>query len=184
MLAFALSISGLAVAQTPAPAPAPAPTPTFDRVLDRQVAYLEGQLVPLVEAQPADKFNFVPSGGEFKGVKSFALQARHLAAANYLFAAGILGEKAPVELGGDDGPENLKTQAEIVSFLKGSFVYLHKAMASITEKNVIEPIKAPWGAPATRLSLAVMTVGHGFDHYGQLVVYLRTNGIIPPASRK
>lgn len=182
ILALALAIP--CFAQTPAPAPAAPPTFTFDKVLDRQVGNLERQLVPLVEAMPAEKYDFAPTTGEFKGVKTFAQQVRHVAAANYLFASGILLEKSPLDLGEDEGAASFKTKAEIVKLLKDSFAYVHKAMASVTDKSVIEPIKAPWGAPATRLALAILTASHGMDHYGQMVVYLRMNGIVPPASRK
>ena len=91
----------------------------------------------------------------------------------------------PAETGeGENGPTNVKSKDETVKYLKDSFVYLHKAINTINAANILEPIKAPWGtAPTTRLSMAVIAVGHPFDHYGQLVEYLRMNGIIPPASR-
>jgi uncharacterized damage-inducible protein DinB len=177
---------GAASAQAPAQtAAAPAKAPSVGQVLDRQLANLEREFVPAAEALAEDKFSFAPAQGEFKGVKTFALQVRHVAAANYLFAAGILGEKPPMDLGGDDGPDTLKTKADIVRFLKESFTYAHKAFAGITDANATALIPSPWGQGTTsRLGLASLTVAHGFDHYGQMAVYLRMNGIIPPASRK
>ena len=71
-----------------------------------------------------------------------------------------------------------------MKFLKDSFAYVHKAAASINDKNVVSNIKDPFGeGSATRLAMAAAVTWHGFDHYGQMVEYLRMNGIIPPASR-
>lgn len=187
-IAFALLLVGsLASAQAPAAPKAVADkAPTAGQVLDRSLANFEREFVPAAEALGEDKFTFAPSNGEFKGVKTFAEQVRHVASANYMFGAGILGEKLPAELlGGENGPENLKSKADIVKYLKDSFAYVHKAFAGITDANATAPIPSPWGQGSTsRLGLANLTVAHGFDHYGQMVVYLRMNGIIPPASRK
>ncbi|WLT32716.1 DinB family protein [Geothrix sp. PMB-07] len=186
-LALAALLAGtLAHAQAPTPAAAaPAKALSAGEVLDRQLARLEREFVPAAEALDEAHYGFAPTAGEFKGVKTFARQVRHVASANFQFAAGILGEKAPVDLGGDDGPEALKTKAEIVTYLKASFAYAHKAFASLKAEALAEPIPSPWGSgTTTRLALAVHTVDHGYDHYGQLVVYLRLNGIIPPASRQ
>ena len=85
---------------------------------------------------------------------------------------------------GENGPDALKSKEEIVKYLKDSFVYAHKAMNSLTDKNFMDPIGTPFGSgKAPRLKLASMAVWHSFDHYGQMVVYLRMNGIVPPASR-
>jgi hypothetical protein len=99
-------------------------------------------------------------------------------------AAGILGEKPPVDTGEENGPDSAKSKADIVKFLKDSFAYAHKAVAAINDANSVESMKSPFGeGTTTRLSMAVLLTGHGFDHYGQMVEYLRLNGIIPPASR-
>jgi uncharacterized damage-inducible protein DinB len=181
-----LLAGGITSAQAPAtPKIAPDKPPTVGQVLDRSLTNLEREFVPAAEAMAEATFAFAPTSGEFKGVKTFAQQVRHVASANYMFAAGIAGEKASAELGGENGPEALKTKAEIVQYLKESFAYAHKAFGGITEANATAAIPAPWGqGTTTRLSLANFTIAHGFDHYGQMVVYLRMNGIIPPASRK
>lgn len=175
------SLAGTAAAQAK-----PAARPTIASVLDRQLSGVEAELVPAAEAMPADKYSFAPTQGEFKGVRNFGTQIKHIASVNYIIGAAILGAKPPVEMGeGEDGPAKLKSKDEIVKYLKDSFVFLHKAIATINEANLLEPIKAPWGdnSMTTRLSLAVTAVSHPFDHYGQIVEYLRMNGIIPPASR-
>jgi DinB superfamily len=179
-LLFSLGMSTLAVA-----ADAKA-KPSVASVLDGQLTGVEHEVVPAAEAMPADKYDFAPSQGEFKGVRQFGAQVKHIASVNYIVGSAILGTKPPVDMGkGEDGPDNVKSKDEIVNYLKDSFTYLHKAINSITAANMIVPIKAPWGTqPTTRLGMAVVGVSHPFDHYGQMVEYLRMNGIIPPASRK
>ena len=160
--------------------------PTFASVLNKQLSGVEGELVPAAEAMPADKFSFAPSQGEFKSVRNFGSQIKHIAAVNYILGAAILGTKPPAEAGeGEDGPATVKSKDEIAKYLKDSFAYAHKALESITEANVLVPIKGPFGpGMTTRLGLAVITISHPFDHYGQVVEYLRMNGIVPPASRQ
>ena len=158
---------------------------TTTSVLDGTVKTIESELVPAVEAMPEDKFGFAPTGGEFKGVRTFGQQAKHVAAVNYIVGASILGEKPPVDVGGESGPDSVKSKADIVKFLKDSYVYAHKAVASINADNAVAPIKNPFGeGTATRLGMGTAFAWHGFDHYGQMVVYLRLNGIVPPASRR
>jgi uncharacterized damage-inducible protein DinB len=157
---------------------------TVTQVLDRSVMNVEHEFVPAAEAMPEDKFDFAPTNGEFKGVRTFAQQIKHVAAVNYIFGAAILSEKVPVDVGDESGPASLKTKSEIIGYLKDSFAYVHKAIQTINDKNLVEPVKSPFGeGTVTRLGLATSVVGHCFDHYGQMVEYLRMNGIIPPASR-
>lgn len=164
--------------------PKPEEKRTLSQVLDRSVTNVEKEFVSAAEAMPEGKYDFAPTNGEFKGVRTFAQQVKHVAAANYEFAAVILQEKPPVEIGDESGPASIKSKAECVKFLKDSFAYVHKAMAVINDQNVVESLKSPWGqSTVTRLGMATLTVGHCFDHYGQMAVYLRMNGIVPPASR-
>ncbi|MGA8502209.1 MAG: DinB family protein [Candidatus Sulfotelmatobacter sp.] len=157
---------------------------TVSQVLDHSVSSVEREFVSAADAMPADKFGFAPSNGEFKGVRTFGEQVKHVAAVNYIFGAAILGEKVPVDVGDESGPASLKTKAEIMTYLKDSFAYVHKAVLTINDKNLVEPMKSPFGEGAvTRLSLATSVSAHCFDHYGQMVEYLRMNGIVPPASR-
>lgn len=177
--AFLVVCSSFALAQAK-----PDDHPTITKVLDGRISGVEGEFVPAAEAMPEDKYSFAPTNGEFKGVRNFAQQVKHVAAVNYMIGAAILSEKPPVELGGENGPDAITSKADIVKFLKDSFAYLHKAVGSINEKNMVEAVKSPFGSGnTTRLGLATMIVGHCFDHYGQMVEYLRVNGIIPPASR-
>jgi len=162
----------------------PADHHTVAQVLDRSVTGVENEFVPAADAMPEDKYSFVPTNGEFKGVRSFAQQAKHVAAVNFMVGGAILEEKPPIDLGGENGPDSVKTKADIVKFLKDSFAYVHKAVGTINDGNLLSPIKSPFGeGMTTRLGMATLIVGHCFDHYGQMVEYLRMNSIVPPASR-
>jgi hypothetical protein len=157
---------------------------TIAQVYDRGLTNLEKEFVPAAEAMPEDKYSFAPTNGEFKGVRTFASEIKHVAAVNYMLAAGILGEKPPVDIGSENGPDSVKTKAEIVKFLNDSFAYLQKSVNTINAKNLVESIKSPFGdGTTTRLGLASLALAHPMDHYGQMVEYLRMNSIIPPASR-
>jgi uncharacterized damage-inducible protein DinB len=185
-LIFAVAVcmaitSGLAWGQT---MPKPEERRTIQQVLDRAVTNVEKEFVAAAEAMPEDKYSFAPTNGEFKGVRSFAQQVKHVAATNFELAAVILQEKPPIDIGDEAGPESVKTKAECMKYLKDSFAYVHRAVAVVSDQNAVDSLKSPWGqSTVTRLGLVTLTVGHTFDHYGQMVVYLRMNGIIPPASR-
>lgn len=142
--------------------------------------------VSAADAMPADKYGFAPTDGEFKGVRTFGQQVKHLAAANHILAAAALGEEPPVDAGDEAGPEAARTKTEILEYAKASFAYLGKALDAIGEKN--PPVKASPISPlknteVTRLALVVEALFHTADHYGQMVEYLRMNGVVPPASR-
>ena len=154
------------------------------KAFDDDLTGIERDIVPLAEAMPAAKFNFAPSQGEFKGVRTFAQQTTHVAAVMYAVSAAVLGEKNPVSMGANEnGAESLKSKEEIVKYLKDAFVYAHKAMGSLTEKNLTDMVATPFGADAPRVKMATLAVSHSFDHYGQMVVYARMNSVVPPASR-
>ena len=163
--------------------------PTIASAIDQQVTILEREFVGAAEAMPDDKFNFTPvtlniPSSEYKGVKTFAEEVRHVAATNYLLWGAITGDKSPIESKEDNGPSSLKTKAEIIKYLKDSFAIGHKAAQSITAENAAALVPSPFGqGQTTKLFCATFSVAHAFDHYGQMVEYLRMNGIIPPASR-
>jgi hypothetical protein len=182
LVCLILGCSAVVMAQA---ADKPAEPRTVSQVLNAQLSNLENDFVPAADAMPEDKYSFAPTAGEFKGVRTFAQQVKHVAAVNYVIGGAILGEKPPVDTGGEAGPDSVKSKADIVKFLKDSFAYAHKAAGSVDEKNLVAGIKSPFGdGTTTRLGMATALAWHGFDHYGQMVEYLRMNGIIPPASRQ
>ena len=146
----------------------------------------EKVIVSGADAMPADKYGFAPTDGEFKGVRTFGQMVKHLSATNYILAAAALGQEPPADAGDELGPDPVRTKTEILNYLIGSFAYLDQAIEAIGQKTVpvksspISPLKS---AEATRLALVVESLAHAFDHYGQMVEYLRMNGVVPPASR-
>jgi uncharacterized damage-inducible protein DinB len=176
-----LVCSGFAFGQMQSPPPAKTPGDALLAI----ISIGQKEFTDAADAMPEDKYSFAPTNGEFKGVRTFAQQVKHVAAVNYVFGAAILGEKPPVDTGGESGPDSLKTKAEILKFLSDSFTYLHKALASITSKNELDQLTLFDGQmKAARLSVGAFSTAHPMDHYGQMVEYLRMNGIIPPASRQ
>lgn len=162
------------------------PSPTVASAMDHEISTVEKEIVEAAEAMPEDKFNFSPEGmnlqgSEYKGVRTFALQVKHVAASNYILWSQLTGDKFPQDYMGGNGPESLKTKADIIKFLQDSFALGHKAAATLTTENMLQ---SPGHSKSTRLHLVAFAVAHAFDHYGQMVEYLRMNGIVPPASRK
>jgi hypothetical protein len=163
----------------------PQAPPTIASTMDHEISAIEKEIVEAAEAMPEDKFNFSPeglniAGADYKGVRTFALQVKHVAASNYALWSPLTREKFPDDFMGGNGPENLKTKAEIINFLKDSFALGHKASATLTNENMLQPVG---NGKSLRLPRATFGVAHAFDHYGQMVEYLRMNGIVPPASR-
>src|SRR6266436_8263099 len=134
---FGLCCSGFSLGQMAAPPPAKTPGDAINAVL----TIANGEFVGAADAMPEDKYSYAPTAsGEFKGVRTFAQQVKHVAAVNYVFGSTILQEKPPVDTGGESGPDSLKSKAEIMKYLNDSFAYLHKAVASITEKNQLDQV--------------------------------------------
>ena len=159
--------------------------PTVASTVDREISTIEKQIVEAAEAMPEDKFNFSPESlniptSDYKGVRTFALQVKHVAASNYAIWSPLTGDKFPQNFMGGNGPEDLKTKADIIKFLRDSFALGHKAASTLTTQNMLQPAEH---SKSLRLHLATFAVAHAFDHYGQMVEYLRMNGIVPPASR-
>ncbi len=169
--------------------PAPGAIATPAEAFDSQLSVIEGEMMSAVKAMPSGKFDFAPSAAifvpeqatEFATVRTFAQQATHVAEANYFFYGTVSGLKP------DRDPQailKLTAKDDVVAALAGSFAFAHKAIATLTPANSFEVIKSPEPGFQTRATLAAFGIAHGFDHYGQMVEYLRMNGIVPPASAK
>ena len=151
------------------------------------VANQRRTIVDAAAAMPADKYGFAPTNGEFANVRTFSKQVRHLAATNYILAAAALGERPPADAGDEQGPDSVVTKAQHLAYLRGSFDALERAARAIGDETIpvgSSPISPMQGGTATRTALISEAMTHAYDHYGQMVVYLRMNGVIPPASRR
>jgi hypothetical protein len=161
------------------------PSPTVASVVDREISAIENLILNAAEAMPEDKFNFSPeslniTGDDYKGVRTFAVQVKHVASSNYFIWSPLAGDKVPENIKDGNGPAELKSKADVIKFLKDSFALGHKAAATLTAENMLQ---TPGSSKSTRLHLAEFGVAHAYDHYGQMVEYLRMNGIVPPASQ-
>ncbi|MGC2448145.1 MAG: DinB family protein [Candidatus Sulfotelmatobacter sp.] len=161
------------------------------KAIMRTFEFQEYDVRSAAEAMPEDKWDFRPAAGMFKNerpefgpaeVRTFAEQVKHVACSNFAFAAELDGTKPPVACD-KDGPSPAKTRKELLVYLRDSFTALNKSLGAITQKNMFDPIEGPYAAPNTRLGLAEICVWHAADHYGQMTLYLRLNGIVPPSSR-
>ena len=149
---------------------------------DEQVTLVEREVLSLAEAMPADRYDFAPTAGKFAGVRTFGEQARHLATMIFMTSALVLEERSPYGPGRhNNGPDDVVTKADIVAYLKASIAYARRAMSSLTVDNHLDPVPSAFGA-MPRSAVAAGIAYHSFNHYGQMVVYARMNGIVPPAS--
>ena len=175
LLAFT---SRIALAQTTLP---------ISQALDKWITNAEKDVVSAADAMPGDRYSFAPTAGQFAGVRTFGQQVKHLAANNYRMAARILAQTPTPEQELETGPETVQSKEQIMGYVKGSFTALHQAVATITADNALTPVmptRVGTDKQNTRVQFAVDAVAHSYDHYGQMVEYLRMNGIVPPASRK
>lgn len=157
--------------------------PTPGQIIDGEVRQIEREAVRIAGAMPADKYNFAPTAGEFKGVRTFSQQISHMATIIYSVSAASMGEKSPVEMGKDEnGPASIQGKDAVVKYLKDSLAYAHKAAAGLTQANMNDMLPSPFGqGKMSRLQILTVIGWHSYDHYGQAIEYVRMNGIDPQA---
>jgi hypothetical protein len=159
------------------------------KAVDSTLSLIELEMMGVVKTMPADKFGFAPSAAifvpgqttQFATVRTFAEQATHVAQANYFFYQAVSGLKPDVDVAAIG---KMTKKEDVVAALGGSFAFGHKAIATLTAANAFEVVAIPEPGFYTRATLAQFGVSHANDHYGQMVEYLRMNGLVPPASAK
>ncbi len=151
--------------------------------VSQTLQFVEGNFLGLAEAMPEDKYGYIPTSGKFDDARSFGEQVKHVACAQFAFFMEFEGKKPPddCERGGHDPA---KTKAELIKYLKDSFDYSNRVIATLTAKNALDRVEGRYAGPNTKLGISVISVWHVTDHYGQLVEYLRMNGIVPPMTQK
>src|SRR5437867_4887336 len=170
-LAYGQSAKSSAVAAATAAAPqssasgTPSTPPTIGSAIDREISIVEKELIDAAEAMPEGKFDFSPEklnlpGSDYKGVRTFGQQLKHVAASNYLIWSPITGEKAPDTVNDGKGPDNMTAKAEIIKFVKDSFAFGHKSVATLKSANLVEPITSRSGRQTTRLFQATFAAAH------------------------
>lgn len=182
---FAASAWGQSARRTPNAFPPP-PASSVATAIDQQLLVVEKNIVGLAEAMPAEKYNFSPEslsipGSQYNGVRNFAMQVIHVAAANYLFWSSVVGEPIPDGILAPNPKESFRTKESSVRLLKDSFALGHRVAATLSAENLLDQFPSR-NARQTRLFLATYPIIHANDIYGQMVEYLRMNGQVPPAS--
>jgi uncharacterized damage-inducible protein DinB len=158
------------------------PTTIADSV-GNNMKFIEGSFLGVAEAMPEDKYGFIPSGGNFAGVRSFGEQVKHVACGQFAFFNEFEGKQPPADC--ERGGHNpAKTKAELIQYLKDSFDYGNRVLSRLTTKNALERVEGRYAGPNTKLGISVIAVWHITDHYGQMVEYLRMNGLVPPMTQK
>ena len=156
---------------------------TIAESISGTLQFAVGNFIGLVEAMPEEKYSHIPKVGKVDGVRSVVEQVKHVACASFAFFNEFEGKKPPddCEKGGQDPA---KTKAELIKYLKDSFDYSNHVLATLTAKNALDRVEGRYAGPNTKLGISVVAVWHTTDHYGQLVEYLRMNGIVPPMTQK
>jgi uncharacterized damage-inducible protein DinB len=190
LVALAFLIARIAHAQEPTAAEI-SKKETVSSAFLRGLGFQEYQVRSAAEAMPEERYGYRPAEGKFKNekpefgpaeVRTFAEQVKHIACANFGFAAELDGGKPPEDCD-KGGPNPAKTKKELLIYLRDSFAAVKKSVGAMDAKNMFEPIEGPYAGPNTRLGMATVILWHAADHYGQMVLYLRLNGIVPPTSR-
>ncbi|SPF41425.1 conserved exported hypothetical protein [Candidatus Sulfotelmatobacter kueseliae] len=136
------------------------------------------KLIAMAEDFPEDKYDMKPNPDQ----RTFAQQLLHAAGANYYFTNLVTGQKGPVE----ENPkrDQYKTKSDVVAFVKKSFADGAAAIQSKGDRGMSELVVDPFAHQQVRISdLAYGFIEHCGEHYGQLVVYYRVAGLVPPESR-
>lgn len=126
------------------------------------------------EDMPEDKYSFRPT----PEVRSFGQLIGHVAGSQYMFCAAAMGDSARKE---DDIEKSMTAKADLVAAIKASTAYCARAYAQADAATRRE--LTMFGATHNRLWALVTNAAHDDEHYGNIVTYLRINGIVPPSSR-
>ena len=165
-------------AQEAAPAAAPAPAPGGAAVRADLIKDWERQkatLLAIADAMPEDKFGFKSTPAQ----RSYAEQIMHVATVNVDILKLVGGQAPPPTF----TAESAKTKADILKALGESYDHGIALLNEQTDASITGTVEAAFLGPSTRARVFWFLLGHSMDIYGQLVVYLRLNGIVPPASR-
>jgi hypothetical protein len=162
---------------------APAKPTTLPAAIIDNWTFMQNEVIAVAEAMPAEKYNFAPTSGAFKGVRTFAQQVKHVACANFGFFNEIEKITPPpdCEKGGPD-PKTMNTKSELIKYLRDSYAYSNKVIAKLTPGAMLDQVDGRYAGPNTKIGMVMAAVWHATDHYGQMVEYLRMNGIVPPGS--
>lgn len=155
--------------------------PSARQIFDKQLTDVERELMGVVETMPADKFSFAPRNGAFHTARTFGVQARHIGFCLNEVAVALLGEPM-LPHPDQEGPRNVTSKEDVVRYLQDAFAHAHRALATLTNDNLLDRIADPYVEKlhTNRLNAATIFLSHTWDHYGQMVEYLPMNNLRPP----
>jgi len=163
----ATAVPSLLSAQTPAPSLSKELAGTFQRAAT--------EILDIAEVMPADKYGYKPT----PEISSFGEQLVHCAGIVQRFIDTSKGTKT------EAAHHGAMTKPEVIALLKKTFQTAQEMMTPLTDAQLLEPVKFPFGdRTVTRATFWQGPLYQIRNHYGQLVVYLRMNGIVPPATAR
>jgi uncharacterized damage-inducible protein DinB len=165
-----------AVAEEKGPSTSPA-SPASPKDWPDQWKNGTDRLLEAAEAMPEDKYGYRPT----QDVDTFGEQLKHAALAMKVLLANAEGKTVSLK---DAGTEPLKTKAEIIALLRKVAAEGAAVIGRVAGKNDAQVVQSQFFGKTTRRFLLIQAIAHNNNHYGQLVFYLRLNGIVPPASRQ
>ena len=179
--ALALLWASPGMAQTPgSPAPgataAPPSFPATSFLAPTRATWdsTRALVLGIADSVPEDKYDFKPT----PAVRTFRDILVHLIGENYTFFSRVSGDN----LGGNARFDNLKSRAEVMQALRESYDYGARVWAGLTEEKALEMVPGRGGQPTQRWAAILVAIQDNMNHYGNLVVYLRLNGMVPPRS--
>jgi len=151
------------------------------RVFESQLTEVEQEVMGLVRTMPAERYAFAPKDGAFRKVRSFGVQARHIGFCLNEVAVALLGEPM-LPHPDQEGPQDITSKEDVLRYLAAAFEHAHRALGTLTDENLLQQIADPYAEKryTNRLNAATIFLSHTWDHYGQMVEYLRMNGLTPP----
>lgn len=176
-------VVSLAAQQAPAPAASKggAANPITDSIKAGYSA-AKDYLTKSAAMVPEKGLSFKPAGTA-ADVRTFGRIIGHVANANYMFCGAVLGEAMKGETGpGGADFEKTTTKAGLEKALADSFAYCDKAFAAVNDRNAAQPVTGLPIGPSTKIGALAFNNAHDFEHYGNLVTYLRAMGMVPPSS--
>lgn len=132
-------------------------------------------IVGAAEKMSAEDYSFAPA----TGIRTFGQLVGHVADAQYAFCSAASGEVNP----GLGIEKSKTTKADLVSALKDAMAFCDKAYASTTDANAAQVVKF-FGGERTRLNVLSFNSMHNYEHYGNMVTYMRIKGLVPPTSER
>ena len=176
ILAFAVGLSAVPVAQEPAASGNP-----MSSGAKRSYDIIKGYILKSAEKMPEEHYAFKPT----PEVRSFGELLGHIADANFVICGMVAEEKPPV--GGFEAPASIEktknTKADLSKALADSFAFCDKVHAGMTDAEGAAMIKSFVGQMA-KLSFLEFNTHHDFEHYGNIVTYMRLKGLVPPSSEQ